>query len=116
MDGERRMSLKLRISGALALALLPLLVRGAPVTLTPAQIAERATPSVVLIRVKDGVGTGFVIGAGQIATNLHVIAGATEATVVTSDERELTGVEVVGIDRTHDLAVLKVTGLELKPL
>ena len=30
-------------------------------TLTPAQIAAAATPSVVLIRVPTGLGSGFVI-------------------------------------------------------
>ena len=77
--------------------------------LTPAQIAERATPAVVLIKIPDGVGSGFVIDAkGHIATNAHVIRGATEATVVLADGREFNVVQVLAADEEHDLAVLSI--------
>src|SRR5689334_2014186 len=48
--------------------------------LTPAQVAERALPSVVLIRTPSGLGSGFVASTdGKVVTNLHVINGAAEA-------------------------------------
>jgi S1-C subfamily serine protease len=48
-----------------------------PVKLTPVEIAERATPSIVSIRTPDGFGTGFVVKEnGWIVTNLHGVASA----------------------------------------
>jgi hypothetical protein len=81
----------------------------APVVLTPAQIAARATPSVVTIRSPEGLGTGFVVRQdGWIATNLHVIAGAQKLMVATQDRREYPVVEVLAADPVRDLAVLRV--------
>lgn len=89
----------------------------APETLSPAQIAERATNSIALIRVDGGVGSGFVVGAdGRIATNIHVIRGATEATVVLGNGKEYEAVEVLAIDEEHDLAILRIEARKLKPL
>lgn len=91
-------------------------------TLTPAQIAAAATPSVVLIRVPTGLGSGFVIAEdGRIVTNIHVIRDAKQATIVAADGREFTDVEVMGEDPAQDLAVLRVGGggrksLGLKPV
>jgi len=85
--------------------------------LTPAQIAERTIPSVVLIRVPGGLGSGFVVAAdGRIATNLHVIGGAREATVVLADGRELTHPDVLAVDEKRDLIVLRVAATGLRPL
>lgn len=85
--------------------------------LTPAQIAETAIPSVVLIKVPNGLGSGFVVSAdGRIVTNLHVIRGAREATVVTSDGREFHDIELMASDEAHDLAVLRIGTHGLKPL
>jgi len=86
-------------------------------SLTPAQIASLAIPSVVLIRIPQGVGTGFVVGAdGRIATNAHVIRGAKQATIVTSDKKEYDDVEVLAVDEAHDLALLRIKARDLKPL
>jgi hypothetical protein len=88
-----------------------------PAILTPKQIAERALPSIVLIRTPSGLGSGFVVRAdGRIATNLHVIEDAAEATVVLPDSREVPATSLVAIDRTHDLAVLQVDATGLVPL
>ena len=85
--------------------------------LTPAQIAQTATPSVVLIRSPTGLGSGFVAAAdGKIVTNFHVIEGATEASIVTSDRVEHKDIEVIALDKAHDLAVLRIRGSKLKPL
>ena len=85
--------------------------------LTPAEIAETATPSVVLIKVPDGLGTGFVVSAdGRIVTNMHVIRGARHATVQTADGKDYTDVELMGADELHDLAVLRIKARGIKPL
>jgi serine protease Do len=78
-------------------------------SLTPQQIAARATPSVVRIEVPGGLGSGFVVRSdGRIVTNLHVIAGAREATVVLPDGRRVGGVEILEVSDAFDLALLKV--------
>jgi serine protease Do len=88
-----------------------------PENLTPAQIAERATNSVALIKVDGAVGTGFVVAEdGRLATNIHVIRGAVEATVVMADGKEYKDVEVVATDEDHDLAILRIAARKLKPL
>ncbi len=85
--------------------------------LTPAQIARIAIPSIVLIRTPNGQGTGFFAGAdGRILTNFHVIRGAGEAVVVTADLVEHKDIEVIGIDRAHDLAVLSIGVRGQRPL
>src|SRR3989442_14161596 len=58
-----------------------------------------------------GIGTGFFIRAdGLVATNGHVVEGATEITVqVGYEQRALRGV-LVGKDEAADLALVKVEG------
>src|SRR6266850_5985731 len=58
-----------------------------------------------------GIGTGFFIRSdGLVATNGHVVEGATEITVqVGGDERAVRGV-LVGKDEATDLALVKVEG------
>jgi serine protease Do len=86
-------------------------------SLTPAEIAETATPSVVLIKVPDGLGTGFVVSAdGRIVTNMHVIRGAKSAIVQTAEGKEYADVELMAADEPHDLAVLRIRARDLKPL
>lgn len=86
-------------------------------TLSPAEIAERSTNSIALIRVDDGVGSGFVVGEdGRVATNVHVIRGAKEATVVLGNGKEYPATEVVAIDEENDLAILRIEARKLKPL
>ena len=87
---------------------------GAP--LSTADIAERTMPSVVLIKTPKGIGSGFFIWKdGRIATNLHVIAGAQEAVVVTSDGREYRNPMVMAVDDRRDLAVLRIRTGEATP-
>lgn len=87
-----------------------------PTSLTPAQIAERAIPSVVLIRTPTGIGTGFAADDERIVTNLHVIFGAETATIIESGGRELTEVLVVAADPARDLVLLRVPTLTLPTL
>jgi serine protease Do len=88
-----------------------------PATLTPAQIAERSTNSIALIRVDGGLGSGFVVGEdGRVATNFHVIRGANEAKVVLGNGKEYQAVEVLAVDEDQDLAILRIEARKLKPL
>src|SRR5919201_3204413 len=58
-----------------------------------------------------GIGTGFFIRAdGLIATNGHVVEGATEITVqIGEEERPMRGV-LVGRDDATDLALIRIEG------
>ena len=85
-------------------------------------LISSALPGVVSISVEmnggQGAGTGFVISSdGQIATNAHVVADATKIEVEFSDGSTAPAT-VLGVDRTDDLAVVKVdkTGLTALPL
>lgn len=84
------------------------------VPLTPAQIAERALPSVVHVKSSKIAGTGFVVwNDGRIVTNFHVIAASAEdgrlSVVLPGKEaKEIFNVEVLAADPDHDLAILRV--------
>lgn len=60
-------------------------------------------------------GTGWVAEPGLVVTNAHVVAGAEQVTVTTSQGRR-TRAEVVAFDPDRDLAVLAVSGLGIEPL
>lgn len=63
-------------------------------------------------RVERSLGSGFIIDdTGNILTNTHVIADATEIRVQTFDGRELDA-QVVGIDSATDLAVIRIVPYE----
>jgi S1-C subfamily serine protease len=81
-----------------------------------------ALPGIVSISVElnggPAAGTGFVISSdGQIATNAHVVADATKIDVKFADGSTASA-KVLGVDRTDDLAVVKVdkAGLTALPL
>jgi S1-C subfamily serine protease len=85
-------------------------------------LISKALPGVVSLNVQlnggQAAGTGFIISTdGQIATNAHVIADATSIEVAFSDGTSAPAT-VLGVDRTDDLAVIKVdkTGLTALPL
>jgi len=64
---------------------------------------------------RRGMGSGVVISAdGYIVTNNHVVGQADEVKVTLSDGREFTA-EIVGTDRSTDLAVLKIDADNLQP-
>jgi hypothetical protein len=71
------------------------------------------------VRAGNSLGTGFVVRQdGWVATNFHVIRGATEIVVVFSDHREFPVVEIVNASRLHDLAILRIDaqGLPVLPV
>lgn len=66
--------------------------------------------------VREGHGSGFVVGPDLIVTNQHVVDGADELAIVTRDGRTLGPVEALVIDADHDLALLRVQDLGLPKL
>lgn len=64
---------------------------------------------------KRALGSGFVIdAAGHIATNAHVVAGASSVRVKLSDGRELNA-KIKGTDERLDVAVLELEGAKNVP-
>ncbi len=75
-----------------------------------AAIYRAASPAVVSIRTGGGSGTGFVVDTdGTIVTNAHVVGSSDSVQVQFSDDRTATAT-VEGVDRSSDLAVVRVTG------
>lgn len=89
--------------------------------------AEAATPAVVNIRtmqkgrnfhfwgegVNTATGSGVIISAeGLIVTNNHVIEGADRIEITLNDKREFEA-EVIGVDPSTDLALLRIKASNL---
>jgi serine protease Do len=68
------------------------------------RLAEGAGPSVVGIGQRWGVGSGVVLGSGQVLTNAHNVRGG-QVTVTFADGRTAEG-NVTGHDIDADLAVI----------
>lgn len=60
-------------------------------------------------------GSGWVGGRNLVVTNAHVVAGEDSTTVTTQDGEEFNAT-AVHYDPRNDLALLRVDGLDLKPL
>jgi serine protease Do len=58
---------------------------------------------------EHGLGSGVVVNDGIVLTNNHVVEGADEIKVTTSDKREFNA-KVLGTDAKSDVAVLKLQG------
>lgn len=94
----------------------PLLAYAA--ALSAAEIAERIGPATVVVQTeRQGAsvfsGSGFLVDrSGIVITNLHVVAGATRIQIrlPTGSVHEVIGVG--GVDKTRDLAVLKVSSFD----
>ena len=90
--------------------------------LTPEEVAQTALASTALIVIQDNrgrssFGSGFIIGEGQIATNAHVVEGASSGTVKLVDaETEHAIDSILAIDRAHDLAIVEATGITASAL
>ncbi len=78
---------------------------------------DRILKSMVVIRGNNGLGSGFIVSTdGKIVTNLHVIQGMTTAGVQLANGEIYESFSIVGIDPKRDLAVLKISGLNLTPV
>lgn len=87
--------------------------RGSVVFISTAQLVRDAW-SRNIFAVPRGSGSGFVWDdAGHVVTNLHVIQGASQATVKLADGSDYQATLVVA-SPMHDIAVLKI-GVGFKP-
>ena len=85
---------------------------------------RETAPSVVLIKTKDGLGTGSLLKDNTILTSLHVVDGQGQITVVfkPSDPRgtlrgdEVSSADVIKADRQRDLALLRPQSLPSHPI
>lgn len=104
--------------------------------LSARQIAQRTFPSVVVLVTEDRsgdkyLGSGFFVDRDVVATNYHVIKGATKIvarlvgirsvgrkrSATSDDEKYVTyQVSVLSTDEEDDLALLKVHGAVARPL
>jgi S1-C subfamily serine protease len=109
----------MRIPSTLLLLLLYLVgfVQGSS---TWADIAEKASPSVVFLRGVEENGTvldfgsGFLLSAdGKIATNLHVIRDMKSGGVQLSTGEVFDEFTVLAFDYKKDLAIIKIPGFDL---
>lgn len=84
-----------------------------------AGVSAAAQPSVLRIegRACEGIGTGsgYVATDDLVVTNAHVVAGMRHPFVETSDGKRYTAT-VAHFDPSLDIAVLRVSGLDAKPL
>ncbi|MEB3023813.1 S1C family serine protease [[Mycobacterium] crassicus] len=85
--------------------------------LDPGAMVAQVGPAVVNIDTQMnyqsavGAGTGIVLDpSGVVLTNNHVIAGATGLTAVSVGNGQSYDVDVLGFDRSHDVAVLQLRG------
>jgi S1-C subfamily serine protease len=86
--------------------------------LTTAQVADRVDPGLVDIVSTLGyqpgaeaAGTGLVLtSSGEVLTNNHVIEGATSIRATDVGNGQTYQAKVVGYDRGHDIAVIKLSG------
>jgi hypothetical protein len=78
--------------------------------LTPKDIVKDSSPAIVRIEAGEAkVGTGFLVDkSGIVATNLHVIEGEAQIKVRTFDGKEYPVITIAGMDRGHDLALLRI--------
>lgn len=86
--------------------------------MTPdAQRAVRAATVQVFAEAcgKAWAGSGFVAAPGVVLTNAHVVTGASEVDIVTSDGRT-TRVTVTRYDPARDLALLALPDADIAPL
>lgn len=75
-------------------------------------IYKNAANSTVTIETDIGLGSGFFVSENVIATNYHVIEGAREAYCYTNNSSTKYKIEgYLAVDKSFDLILLKVTGL-----
>lgn len=95
-----------------------LVISAQPKILSPSEIYREVVKSTVTIITDAGnLGSGFYVAPNIIATNYHVIEGATNVKcVLTNTSIEATVTGYVAVDKDIDLILLKVTGSPKTPL
>ncbi|WP_033294308.1 S1C family serine protease [Amycolatopsis jejuensis] len=86
-------------------------------SIDPAAIAAKVSPGIVNVNTELGyqgaaaAGTGIVLTSdGEVLTNNHVVEGATAIKVTDVGNGRTYSASVLGYDRSHDVAVLKLAG------
>ena len=111
----------------IAMIFMLFVVSGIPMAdeLTPQKIYKKALNATVnLVRYDAngeiaGTGSGFFVRPNHIATNFHVIEGATAAKLrakLANQEKVYRIKRIRAVDRKHDLAILQVSAPGVKPL
>ena len=90
---------------------------------TAVQLAEKALAATVFLEIVHvngqplGFGSGFFVQRDQIATNFHLIAGASRGTVKLVGKPVTYAIEgITASDVENDLAILKVSDSSVQPL
>ena len=90
---------------------------------TVPEIAEKALAATVYLEMQDsngktlGFGSGFFVKPNLIATNYHVIAGASSGTAKLVGKSTTYKIEgFTATDEANDLALLKISGSGINPL
>ena len=83
---------------------------------SPQQIAKKALVSTVLLVMEDAngqplsLGSGFFIRSGQVATNLHVVKGASRGYAKLVGQKTKYDIEgITAVDAERDLVILKIS-------
>lgn len=83
---------------------------------SPQQIAKKALVSTVLLVMEDAngqplsLGSGFFVRNGQVATNLHVVKGASRGYAKLVDQKTKYDIEgITAVDVERDLVILKIS-------
>jgi S1-C subfamily serine protease len=83
---------------------------------TAQEIAKKAFHSVVLLVMEDAngqplsLGSGFFVHDGQIASNLHVVEGASRGYAKLVGQKTKYDIEgIIAVDSERDLVVLKIS-------
>ena len=81
-------------------------------------VLAKVEPGVVLVRTQasragrffpEGAGTGVILTPdGEVLTNAHVVDGATSITVTLNGETRARAADLVGADRSADVALLRI--------
>ena len=90
---------------------------------TGREVARTSFPSVVSIEMKDGAGypmsfgSGFFVEDEVVASNFHVVEGASKGTIKMSGNTEKVVIKsILASDQTNDLILLKVPRGDGPPL
>lgn len=83
---------------------------------SPQQIAKKALTSTVLLVMEDAngqplsLGSGFFVRSGQVATNLHVVKGASRGYAKLVGQKTKYDIEgITAVDAERDLVILKIS-------
>lgn len=106
----------MRLLALLSLAILPLFGATVAHAQSAQEIARKAFGSTVLLVMEDAngqplsLGSGFFVRSGEIASNLHVVEGATRGYAKLVGQKAKYDIEgIVAVDPKRDLVVLKIS-------